>query len=215
MDALIRIVGLTSSLSTLLVLIAFFTSKSESLKKILRWVAIYSAISFLTDFVLQISPEDSNFELLFTFTVLEYGCFAFLFYMLLSKPINQKVVIVGSFAFMVMVTITLMDFGSKQFDNINSGTEAILIIVYSILYFSEKLNIENLEPIFDNPGAFIVIGCLFYLAGNLFLFITSEEQSKSLWIINSLFNLIKNVFFVIAIRKCTRVKKPISAYNFS
>jgi hypothetical protein len=215
MDSLIRIVGLTSSLSTLLVLIAFIISKTESLKKILRWLAIYSGISFLTDLVLQISPQDSNFELLFSFTLLEYACFAYMFYMLLSKPVNQKIVIVGSFAFMVMVTVTLMDFGSKQFDNINSGTEAILIIVYSILYLSEKLNIENLEPIFDNPGSFIVIGCLFYLAGNLFLFITSEEQSRGVWIINSLFNLIKNVFFVVAIRKCTKVKKPVSIYNFS
>ena len=215
MDSLIRIVGLTSSLSALLVLIAFFISKSESLKKILRWLAIYSAISFVTDLLLQTSPDDSNFELLFGFTLLEYGCFAYIFYMLLSKPINQKVVIVGSFAFMVIVTVTLMDFGSKQFDNVNSGTEAILIIIYSILYFSEKLNIENLEPIFDNPGSYIVIGCLFYLAGNLFLFITSEQQSKSVWIINSLFNLIKSVFFLIAIRKCTKVKKPVSVYNFS
>ncbi|HTE25267.1 hypothetical protein [Flavitalea sp.] len=215
MDSLIRIVGLTSSLSTLFVLIAFIISKSESLKKILRWLAIYSGISFLTDLFLSISPEDSNFEILFSFTLLEYACFAYIFYMLLSKPVNQKIVIVGSFAFMVMVTVTLMDFGSKQFDNVNSGTEAILIIVYSILYFSEKLNLENLEPIFDNPGAYIVIGCLFYLAGNLFLFITSEEQSMNVWIINSLFNLIKNVFFLIAIRKCTKLKKPVSVYNFS
>jgi hypothetical protein len=213
MDALIRIVGLTSTFSTLLVLIAYFISKNELLKKVLRWLAVYSAISFITDVVLRLSPED--FELLFNFTLLEYACFAYMFYMLLSKPINQKIVIVGSFAFMVIVTITLMDFGSKQFDNVNSGTEAILIIVYSILYFSEKLNLDNLEPIFDNPGSYIVIGCLFYLAGNLFLFITSEEQSKSVWIINSLFNLIRNIFFVIAIRKCSRVKKPVSVYNFS
>jgi hypothetical protein len=215
MNSLIAIVALTSTLSSLLVLIAYIISKSGSLKKILRWLAIYSGISFVTDVALQLSQHKSNFELLFTFTLMEYACFAYIFYMLLSKPINQKIVIVGSFAFMVMVTVTLMDFGSKHFDNVNSGTEAILIIVYSILYFSEKLNIENLEPIFDNPGSYIVIGCLFYLAGNLFLFITSEEQSQSVWIINSLFNLIKNIFFVITIRKCIGLKKPVSVYNFS
>ena len=112
MDSLIRLAGLTSSLTALLVLIAFLISKTESLKKILRSLAIYSGISFLTDLVLQISPNDSNFELLFSFTLIEYACFAYIFYMLLSKPVNKKLVIVGSFAFMVMVTITLMDFGS-------------------------------------------------------------------------------------------------------
>jgi hypothetical protein len=215
MRPLIGIIGVTSSLSTLLVIIIYAISKSVALKQVLRWVAIYSAISFSTDFILQLSAHESNFVLLFTFTLLEYACFAWIFFMLLGKQMNKQIVIIGSFAFMVMVTITLRNFGSKHFDNVNSGTEAILIIIYSILYFSEKLHIDNLEPIFDNPGSYIVIGCLFYLAGNLFLFITSEEQSSSIWIINSLFNLIKNVFFFIAIRRCTKPKKEVSTYNFS
>ena len=84
MDSLIRIVGLTSTFSTLLVLIAYFISKGEILKKVLKWLAVYSGISFVTDVVLRISPED--FELLFNFTLLEYACFAYIFYMLLSIP---------------------------------------------------------------------------------------------------------------------------------
>jgi len=215
MNPLIGIIGITSWLSTVLVLVIFTVSKNVSLKKVMKWVAIYSAISSATDFGLQLSPRESSFILLFVFTLLEYACFAWIFYMLLSKQLSKKLVVVGSFAFLAMVALTLGNFGSKHFDNVNSGTEAILIIIYSILYFSEKLNLDNLEPIFDNPGSYVVIGCLFYLAGNLFLFITSEEQSSSIWIINSLFNLIKNIFFLIAIRKCTRIKKPVSAFNFS
>jgi len=215
MHPLIWIIGVTSWLSTLLVLVTFTISKTVALKNIMRCVAVYSAISSATDFGLQVTPEESSFILLFTFTLLEYACFAWIFYILLSNQLNKKLVIVGSFGFLVMVALTLGNFGSKQFDNVNSGTEAVLIIVYSILYFSEKLSVENLEPIFDNPGSYVVIGCLFYLAGNLFLFITSEEQSSSVWIINSMFNLIKNIFFLVAIRKCTRAKTSPSAYNFS
>jgi hypothetical protein len=215
MNPLIGIIGVTSTLSTLLVLLIFSLSKSVELKKVLRWVAVYSAISFSTDLILQLSPEESTFIFLFTFTLLEYACFAYIFYMLLNKSLNRKLIIIGSFAFLVMVCMTLGNYGSKQFDNVNSGTEAILIIIYSILYFSEKLSLDNPEPIFDSPGSFIVIGCLFYLAGNLFLFITSEEQHTGVWIINSLFNMIKNIFFLVAIRKCTRLKKPVNALHFS
>lgn len=215
MNSVNAVIGLTSFLTTLLVLVTFLISKRVMLKRILTWVAIYCGLSCATDLMLQVSPQSSNFLILFTFTLVEYACFAYMFYMLLSREMNKKAVIIGSFAFMIMVTITLQNFGSKHFDNVNSGTEAILIIVYSILYFSEKLSVDSLEPIFDSPGSYVVIGCLFYLAGNLFLFITSEEQSSSVWMINSLFNLIKNVFFLIAIRKCSRSKKPVTALNFS
>lgn len=214
MSALFGTLGIISSLSTLLVLILYSFSRIVILKQLMKWVAIYSGISFLTDTLLQFSHDDTNFTLLFTFTLLEYACFAWIFYMLLTKPLYKKMVILGSFLFLVIVSITLTNFGSQQFDNVNSGTEAILVIIYSILFFSEKLNIENLEPVFDFPGAYIVIGCLFYLAGNLFLFITSEQQNTSIWIINSLFNLIKNIFFLIAIRKCTKINKG-SALHYS
>jgi hypothetical protein len=215
MKSLIPFVGLISSLTTLAVLITFFASRLVTMKKVLRWVAIYSAISFTTDLLLQIQPQSSNFFLLFTFTLLEYSCFAWIFYMLLGKQVNKKVVMVGSLVFMGMVALTLSNLENQHFDNINTGTEAILIIVYSILFFSEKLNIDNLEPIFDNPGSFIVVACLFYLAGNLFLFITSEEQSISTWVINSLFNLIRNIFFLIAIRKCVKIQKPVGMLSLT
>ena len=209
------IIGITSSLTTLSVIIVIALSRSITLQKILKWVAIYSAISFLTDILLQVSSDNAIYPLLFTFTLLEYACFTWIFYMLLSKQLNKKLVVVGSFAFLVMVCITLTNYGSQHFDNVNSGTEAILIIVYSILYFSEKLNIDSLEPIFDSPGSFIVVACLFYLAGNLFLFLTSQDQSSNAWIINSLFNLIRNVFFLVAARKCTKMKKPVAALHLS
>ncbi len=215
MNALFGVVGVASSLSTLVVLIFFSVSKIVSQKPVLRWIAIYSGISFLTDALLQFSADKTNFTLLFTFTLLEYGCFAWIFYMVLDKPLHKKLIVLGSFLFLVIVCITLSNFGSQEFDNVNSGTEAILIIIYSILYFSEKLNIENLEPIFDNPRAYIVIGCLFYLAGNLFLFITTEAQNTSIWIINSLFNLVKNIFFLVAIRQCTRPKKEVTTLRYS
>ena len=215
MNALFGIVGVASSLSTLLVLIIFFISRIVVQKQLLRWVAVYSGISFFTDALLQFSAHKTNFTLLFTFTLLEYACFAWIFYMLLNKALHKKLIVLGSFLFLVIVCITLSNFGSQEFDNVNSGTEAILIIIYSILYFSEKLNIENLEPIFDHPGSYVVIGCLFYLAGNLFLFITTEAQNTSIWIINSLFNLIKNIFFLVAIRQCTKPKKAVSTLRYS
>ncbi|HTF29602.1 MAG TPA: hypothetical protein VK625_12205, partial [Flavitalea sp.] len=133
MDPLMGIIGLTSSLTTLSVIIVIAVSRSITLQKILKWVAIYSSISFLTDILLQISSDSATYPLLFTFTLLEYACFAWIFYMLLSKQLNKKLVVVGSFAFLVMVCITLTNYGSQHFDNVNSGTEAILIIVYSIL----------------------------------------------------------------------------------
>jgi hypothetical protein len=204
----IAIIGILFSLTTLVVIIVYGLSNILTFKNVLRWVVIYSAISFLTDGLLQLSSNKSGYILLFSFTLLEYALFAWMFYLMLSNPVNKRIVIVGSFAFLVMVSITLRNFGDLEFDNVNSGTEAILIIIYSILFFSEKLNIENLEPIFDSPSAFIVIGCLIYLAGNLFLFITSEKQNTNLWILNSALNLVRNICFIIAIRKCTKPAKP-------
>ncbi|MET0244617.1 MAG: hypothetical protein ABW174_14160 [Flavitalea sp.] len=217
MKSLIEIVGVFSSITTFTVLVTLCLSKILTLKNVLRLAAVYSGISFGNDLLLNFLPADLNYHFLFSFTLLEYGCFAAMFYKLLGKPVFKNLVLAGSFMFLVIVSMGLPSYGSSHFDAINTGSEAILIIVYSIFYFTEKLNSEKMEPIFDSPGSYVVLACLFYLAGNLFLFITSESQNASMWVINSLCNLVRNVFFIVAIRQCTKPIKrqitPISGFT--
>ncbi|RYG03686.1 MAG: hypothetical protein EOO02_07845 [Chitinophagaceae bacterium] len=211
MKSLIEIVGVFSSITTFTVLVTLCMSKILTLKNVLRLAAIYSGISFANDLMLAMLPSYFHYHFLFSFTLLEYGCFAWMFYMILGKPLSKNVVLVGSFMFLVIVSIGLRSYGSSHFDAVNTGSEAILIIIYSIFYFMEKLNSEKMEPIFDSPGSYVVLACLFYLAGNLFLFITSESQNATMWVINSLCNLTRNVFFIVAIRQCTKpIKRQIT-----
>lgn len=178
------------------------------LKNEVRWIAIYSAYSFINNQLLEFTSETTNTSLLFIFTIIEYAIFAWLYYSMLHSLNSKRAIMLGSFVFLGIVCFSIMNFDNRNFDNLNSGTEAVLIIIYSILFFVERMSVMDIvEPIYEKAEFWIVLGCFIYLSGNLFLFITSDLHNQTAWMINSIFNLVRNVFFFIAIRKCSIRKK--------
>jgi hypothetical protein len=201
-------VALISSLSTFVVALYYLLKKIVLLKNEIKWLAIYSAYSFINNQLLDFTSETTNTSLLFIFTIIEYAIFAWLYYNMLHSLNSKRTIMLGSFVFLGIVCFSIMNFDNRAFDNINSGTEAVLIIIYSILFFVERgLAMDIVEPIYEKAEFWIVLGCFIYLSGNLFLFVTSDLHNQTAWMINSIFNLVRNIFFFIAIRKCSIVKK--------
>jgi hypothetical protein len=56
--------------------------------------------------------------------------------------------------------------------------------------------------IYQSYTFWIATGCIIYLAGTLFLFLYTsdikDKQTNSLWVIDIVFEIIKNIFFSIA-----------------
>lgn len=187
------------------------------MKNEMRWIAIYSLYSFINNIVLETTSNEISAFCYYIFTILEYTLFTWLFYNMISKRNGKRVVLIGSFAFVGMVCFSVLNFGHALFDTLNSATEAVLIVIYSVIFFMEKASLMDIDqpPLYEKADFWIVIGCFIYLSGVLFLFLTSGIKERNVWIINSIFNVVRNIFFAIAIHKATRAAREVKRQESS
>lgn len=85
-----------------------------------------------------------------------------------------------------------------------AGVEAVLIIAMCIYYFFDQLKQPNSLMIYSSINFWIIISFLIYLSGTFFLniyadsMITDKAFIKQYIIINSSFNILKNVLLSVA-----------------
>jgi hypothetical protein len=168
------------------------------------WVIfLYSILSFLTDTSLHFPwIQAHKFYILSGFTVAEYSLFAyFLFESLIEKKFRILLVIC-SVLFYTIALFTIIAKNSESFDSLSASLEASLLILYSILYLYEQIKDPAVLFVYHSKKFWIVIAFLLYFSSTLFLFIyavtLTSQQHKNYWGINNIFDIIKNLLFVVS-----------------
>jgi hypothetical protein len=108
-------------------------------------------------------------------------------------------VLIGSVIFLVTVVLELDKFGFLYYSRFNTGTAAMLIISYSFLLYHEWLMDDPMEMIYNKVDFWITLGCLVYLSGSFFFFLTVGKSREENWILQSVCSFIMNMLFTIAI----------------
>jgi len=213
----IKIIALLAQLSPLVLFFVFFKRTSKIVT--LRVVFLYAVTSLASVFLLGAFQNDANdTALIFSISAMaEYVFFAILLYLCIRNKKFKNLIIVAS---VLALGIDLFLFRSPKSNSIFWPTliTAVLIVLYSIFFFYEQVNSPQSLLIYQSYQFWIVVGCIIYLSGTLFLFlITSDIQDKqknSLWIINVLFEIVKNVFFSIALIVASNNKQNIISPDF-
>ena len=109
---------------------------------------------------------------------------------------------IGSLIFYSMAFINLTIKKSEAFDSLSASAEAVLIIIYCILFLYKQINDPNVIYVYHSKKFWIVIASFLYFSSTLFLFIYAatftNQQHTNYWYINNIFDIIKNVLFCIA-----------------
>lgn len=201
-----------SPLLPVLLFLVFFKKS----KGIILWVIfLYSIYAFANDSVLiyiqnSLAKNPRQPEILFygrfllySFTIIEYLFFTVFLYIIIENRFIKKIIIALSLAFTVFCVYHLFSDATKKFDSIQASIEGILIIVFCILYLYEQMIKPQVLFIYTSYKFWIVFGIMIYMAGNLFLFAYAVDlpnaMRKQYWIINYVSNIIKNIFFALAI----------------
>jgi hypothetical protein len=83
-----------------------------------------------------------------------------------------------------------------------ASIEAILIIIYCIIFFYEQINNPDISFIYSSKKFWVTTAFLVYLSGTLFLFIYTSDLSEAeqfyYWPINYFFNILKNLVIALA-----------------
>jgi hypothetical protein len=208
--AVAPLTGIISSYSSLAVPLAWLIVRPTGSTPVFRLLLLYTLCAFIGDRIPEIiglSPTIIR-VLSFIVTIIEYTIFTLLYYRFFHRAGNKRWVIIGSVIFLITVILELNKFGFLYYSRFNAGTAVMLIISYSFLLFHEWLMDDPMEMIYSKVDFWITLGCLVYLSGSFFFFLSGGKRWEENWVLHSVCNLIKNILFTIAIVQASPRTEP-------
>lgn len=171
------------------------------------WVIFfYCLYSFGNDYLIiyRFKHHLTYKKFLFTFTIIEYLVFAGFLWSILKNELLRKILLGVSIAFTLFCLYPLLIRPKiGNFDSVQTSIEAIVVIIFSLIYLFEEINKPQVAFIYSSYKFWVIIGMFLYMAGTFFLFIyastLSAKEVNSYWIINYISNILKNVLFALAI----------------
>jgi hypothetical protein len=152
----------------------------------------------------------STFYILASFTVIEYSLLTIFLYQSIQEPRHKYVPIIGSVAFFVIAIINFLQGRTSNFDSLSASVEAILIIIYSLLFLYGQIKDPSILFVYNTKKFWVVSAFFIYFSSTLFLFLYAatftKQEHNSYWYINNLFDIIKNILFCIAFTMKTSSK---------
>lgn len=150
-------------------------------------------------------------------TICEYSIFSYLMFSSLKAKTHRLIILIGTAIFILIACYQLVDWKSRKFDTLSVSVEAILIIIYSILYLYQDLSSPATLYIYYTKKFWIVMAFFLYFSATLFLFVYAEtfteQQHATYWIINDFFDILKNILFCIAFTMKENRKSGIDIEN--
>lgn len=139
------------------------------------------------------------------FTVVEFSFFCLFYYYAIPSGWMKKTVLPIWSLFFVFSCIDFFLINQlNAFDSITSGVESIIIIILCIYYLAAQLKGTSNLFIYSTSNFWVIITFLIYLSGTFFLYIMAENMIHArafqiqYSIINSVFNVLKNILLSIA-----------------
>lgn len=205
-EAFFLYISIGSHLFPLILFLIFYSRNRKKVIKVVLFYCLYALINdlFLIDLFNLKTGKRVAFTLYSLFTVVEYVLFSVSLYLILKKRSFKKIIAFALPVFIVICTYQFyLDIYKSPIDSISITVEYIFLIAFCLFYFFEELNEPNTTFIYSSYKFWIILGILIYSTGTFFFFMQSSqfsaEQYAKWLVINYVFNVIKNVFFGIAI----------------
>jgi hypothetical protein len=158
------------------------------------------------------------FYLYASFTIVEYSLLTIFLYRSIRDRRHKYVLIIGSLAFIALAFNNFLHGGKSDFDSISASVEAILIIIYSLLFLYGQIKDPSILFVYYTKKFWVVVAFFIYFSSTLFLFLYAagftQQEQKNYWFINNIFDIIKNILFCIAfaLKKTEEHKNPIEEH---
>jgi hypothetical protein len=169
---------------------------------LLYLITILSFNFFLHDLVLVLGGN--KFFSYRLFTIIEYFLITGFFLESVSIRKAKNVIKILSLLFLIFSIFDLVISKSDSFDSTPTGVSSILILLYSIYFFYEKIkNNENLF-LYETPNFWVTVSFVVFFSGTFFIYIFSQnnlndpEFLSTFAVINRAFSIVKAIFISIA-----------------
>lgn len=177
------------------------------------WVILFYCIcSFGNDskLIYDFLHHHSSNLFFYIFTIVEYSLFAAFIYTILHKVYLKRALLICSPLFIGFCLFNIFFQPNAQFDSLQASIGSLILLIFCILYLFEQISKPEPVFIYASYTFWVVAGILIYLAATFFLYgfaaSLPAKVVRQYWIINSLGNILKNIFFATAF--IIYVKRP-------
>jgi len=197
---LLSLIAFFSEILSIIFFLCFLNrNKGEGLW-VIFFYCIFSVVTENAAFLLR--GKMDRVYLYAAFTICEYTIFAYFFYLSFKKKRIAYVPIVGTVIFYLIAGIYFTNKNSAGFDSLTASVEAILIIIYSLVFLYDQIRHTLITYVYNTKKFWIVIAFFLYFSSTLFLFLfaatfTKQEHSYY-WVINNFFEILKNALFCVS-----------------
>ena len=190
--------------------LAFYKrNKGEGLSVILFYcilsILTEGAFGFLTHWGID------KYYIFASFTIIEFTIFSFFFYRFLKNKMKYAP-IVGGILFYIIALGNMVIRKSDTFDSLPASVEAILLIIYCILFLYEQIKDPSIMFVYYTKKFWFVTALLLYFSSTLFLFLYAasftKQERNNYWSINNIFEILKHLLFCVSLL----LKKNITRY---
>lgn len=178
---------------------------SKRIGKLIWVILFYNFCSLLNNTIINYSNYHhiSYFFYLYLFTIVEYSCFAIFIYSVIQNKYLKKSLIACSVLFICFCLFNIFFQPKYSFDSLQTSIEALILLIFCILFLFEQINKPEVVFIYSSYKFWVITGILIYLACTFFLFVFAaslpQKEADQYWFINSYSNILRNIFFTIAI----------------
>ncbi len=218
----IRYIGAFSHLLPLVFFLLFKKKTKEKSLRVIFYYIMYCIVHESLGFYLHQIHKDNLVNFLFAFfTVAEFSFFCLFFYYVLPKANPKKFIFPIWLCFIIFSLIDFFFMNKMEgFDSFTSGIQTLFIIGLCIYYLVIQIKGKTDLYIYSTSNFWIIITFLISLSGTFFLYILLETMIhdqvfiNTYTIINSIFNLLKNVLLSMAMMMKSDQTKPELKKNY-
>lgn len=144
------------------------------------------------------------------FLVIEFTALSLVFYYNLQEKLLKRIILIIPFIFIVFSLYDYLKSPSDKFSYKPLATECLILLIYIIYFFYEKIQLTTFIPIYQTNMFWIAVAFTLYCSGNFFLFLYSNNAVQSpqflsqYTLIYSTFTILKNILLSIGVT----IKQP-------
>lgn len=143
------------------------------------------------------------------FIAVEFFFMSMIFYYSIKQNLLKKIILVLIVLFLFFSIFDYITTDKSKLGYRSHVAECLILLVYIIYYFYEKIQMTTIVPIFQTNLFWIAVAFIIYCSGNFFLFLYSNQQNDEQFklqytLIYSTFTILKNILLCIGVM----IKQP-------
>mgnify|MGYP001557449370 CR=1 FL=1 len=148
-----------------------------------------------------------NLGMYFVSYLLDFYLFSLLFLGLLPKNRARWIIVTSMILFAVFVAVRIRHIlAAGNFDSYTPAFLGAAMMVYSVLFFNEQLNLPQITFIYKTPWFWVVTGLLLYYAGSFLILLTTNYLMnrdnafiRGLWDLLDILTLVRNLLIALGL----------------